>query len=221
MSAPSKLRLPAAERRQAILEAALRVFSQGSYAGATTAQIAREAGVSEPVLYRHFASKKELYFACLDEAWARLKAALAAVIEEVGPELAPLAIAKTGLGLRALRVLPPNLWLSGIVESSEDEEIREHVRAHMREVHDHIADTLRQAQAIGAVPAERDPEAEAWIFLAGGLLVTMGDRLGGLLGHEDFTRVATARYTWLFGKPPPESPAGLWHPSVETDTTGV
>ena len=221
MSAPSKLRLPAAERRQAILEAALRVFSQGSYAGATTAQIAREAGVSEPVLYRHFASKKELYFACLDEAWARLKAALAAVIEEVGPELAPLAIAKTGLGLRALRVLPPNLWLSGIVESSEDEEIREHVRAHMREVHDHIADTLRQAQAIGAVPAERDPEAEAWIFLAGGLLVTMGDRLGGLLGHEDFTRVATARYTWLFGKPPPESPPGLWHPSVGTDTTGV
>jgi len=221
VSAPSKLRLPAAERRQAILEAALRVFSQGSYAGATTAQIAREAGVSEPVLYRHFASKKELYFACLDEAWARLKAALAAVIEEVGPELAPLAIAKTGLGLRALRVLPPNLWLSGIVESSEDEEIREHVRAHMREVHDHIADTLRQAQAIGAVPAERDPEAEAWIFLAGGLLVTMGDRLGGLLGHEDFTRVATARYTWLFGKPPPESPPGLWHPSVGTDTTGV
>jgi AcrR family transcriptional regulator len=221
VSAPSKLRLPAAERRQAILEAALRVFSQGSYAGATTAQIAREAGVSEPVLYRHFASKKELYFACLDEAWARLKAALAAVIEEVGPELAPLAIAKTGLGLRALRVLPPNLWLSGIVESSEDEEIREHVRAHMREVHDHIADTLRQAQAIGAVPAERDPEAEAWIFLAGGLLVTMGDRLGGLLGHEDFTRVATARYTWLFGKPPPESPQGLWHPSVETHMTGV
>ena len=38
----------------------------------------------------------------------------------------------------------------------------------------------------------------------------MGDRLGGLLGDEDFTRVATSRYTWLFGKPPPESPQGLW-----------
>ncbi|MGE5690883.1 MAG: TetR/AcrR family transcriptional regulator [Pseudomonadota bacterium] len=221
MTASPKLRLPAAERRQALLEAALRVFSQGSYAGATTAEIARVAGVSEPVLYRHFPSKKELYFACLDEAWARLKEALTETIERVGLERAPLAVAQTGTGLRALRVLPPNLWLSGIVESSEDPEIADHVRAHMREVHDFIADTLRRAQSIGVIPVERDPEAEAWIFVGGGLLVTMADRLGGLLGHEDFSRVATARYTWLFGKPPAEPPQGFWHPSVGRDRSGV
>ena len=62
-------RLPAAERRRAIVRAALRVFSSTSYAGATTAEIAREAGVSEPVLYRHFASKRALWVACLDVAW--------------------------------------------------------------------------------------------------------------------------------------------------------
>ncbi len=41
--------------RVALIDAALRVFASGSYSGATTAEIAREARVSEPILYRHFA----------------------------------------------------------------------------------------------------------------------------------------------------------------------
>lgn len=200
MSRPSTTRLPAPERRQAILEAATRVFAQGSYARATTAQIAREAGVSEPILYRHFASKRELYVACLDAAWDELRAALRQKIEELGPEEAPIAIARTGLGLRELRALPPNLWISAIVEAGDDPEVRTSVRRHIREVHDFVADTLRKAQARGVIPADRDADAEAWIFVAGGLLLTIGDRLGGVLGHDDFTRVATQRYRWLFGK---------------------
>src|ERR671936_1737727 len=85
MTEAPPIRLPAAERRSAIIEAALRVFSEGSYAGATTAEIAREAGVSEPLLYRHFSSKRELYFACLDEAWRRIRSRLEAKIQVLGP----------------------------------------------------------------------------------------------------------------------------------------
>ena len=48
----------------------------GSYARSTTAEIARVAGVSEPIIYRHFPSKKELWFASLDEAWRELRAAI-------------------------------------------------------------------------------------------------------------------------------------------------
>src|SRR6185436_2135822 len=62
-------KLSGEERRQAVLETARRVFSASSYRGATTAEIAREAGISEPILYRHFGSKRDLYIACLDEAW--------------------------------------------------------------------------------------------------------------------------------------------------------
>jgi AcrR family transcriptional regulator len=63
-------RLPAAERRLELVETAVRVFAEGSYRGTTTAEIARAAGVSEPILYRHFASKRDLYFAALDRVWA-------------------------------------------------------------------------------------------------------------------------------------------------------
>ena len=60
--------------------AALQVFSSTSYAGATTAEIAREAGVCEPILYRHFASKRDLWFACLDVAWEETRRRLAGKI---------------------------------------------------------------------------------------------------------------------------------------------
>src|SRR5205814_4823108 len=65
-------RLTAVERRQAVLDTACRVFSRSSYRGATTADIAREAGISEPILYRHFGSKRDLYLACLEHAYDEL-----------------------------------------------------------------------------------------------------------------------------------------------------
>ena len=70
----STTRLPAEERRAALLETACRLFSEGSYRGTTTADIAREAGVTEPVLYRHFDSKRDLYLACLEATWAGVRA---------------------------------------------------------------------------------------------------------------------------------------------------
>ena len=66
-------RMPAPARRQALVDTALRVFSEGSYRGTTTAEIVRAAGVSEPILYRHFDSKRGLYLACIEEAWRRLR----------------------------------------------------------------------------------------------------------------------------------------------------
>lgn len=189
-------RLGAAERRQGIVDAALRVFAGGSYSGATTAEIAREAGVSEPILYRHFASKRELYFACLDEAWARLRAAIEARVGELGDDDVFGAITRTD---RSLRVLTPTLWIQALTEAGEDPEIARYLREHMREVHDYIAGAARLAQTTGVMAADRDPDAEAWIFMAGGLLVSVADRLGGLLGEDDLARIVGERMRWLTG----------------------
>jgi hypothetical protein len=47
---------------------------------------------------------------------------------------------------------------------------------------------------------DRDAEAEAWILVGGGLLATMDNRLGGLLG-ADLQRVRTERRRWMLAKP--------------------
>ena len=61
------LRLSALERRSAILESAIKLFSERGFRGVTTRELAQAVGVSEPVLYQHFPSKKELYKAIIEE----------------------------------------------------------------------------------------------------------------------------------------------------------
>ena len=194
-------RLPADERRRAIVQAALRVFSSGSYSGATTAEIAREAGVTEPVLYRHFASKRDLWIACLDAAWEEfsvvLDVVLGAMVAGHGPAELPPAMA------RWKKALMPNLWMQGITEAAEDREIRKHVARHMRTVHDHAAARLREAQGAGLMPADRNADAEAWVMIAGALLRSVAYRLGGLLDDDDLAAIQRERMRWLLGHEAP------------------
>jgi hypothetical protein len=72
----------------------------------------------------------------------------------------------------------------------------------MQEVHDFVAGAIRAAQRAGGVLAERDAEAEAWIVVAGGLLISVGDRLGGPPADADLGRIARARHAWLTGGKP-------------------
>ncbi|OLE00309.1 MAG: hypothetical protein AUG91_04600 [Actinobacteria bacterium 13_1_20CM_4_69_9] len=150
--------MAAAERRQHLIETAIRLFTDGSYHSTTTAEIARAAGISEPILYRHFASKRELYLAALEHVWAKARAE----------------------------------WQRG------DPELRRHLRVHMREVHDFVADLVRSGQAQGAIAAERDPDSEAWIMLAGGILGMVGRRVG-LLNDRELAGIRAARLSWLRG----------------------
>ncbi|HYT50371.1 MAG TPA: helix-turn-helix domain-containing protein [Pyrinomonadaceae bacterium] len=60
-------RMAGGERRLQILRVAMRLFSQHGFRGTTTKEIAAAAGVSEAMVFRHFATKEELYSAILDQ----------------------------------------------------------------------------------------------------------------------------------------------------------
>ena len=59
-------RMAGEDRRMQILSVAVRLFSQRGFRGTTTKEIAQSAGVSEAMVFRHFATKVELYSAILD-----------------------------------------------------------------------------------------------------------------------------------------------------------
>jgi TetR/AcrR family transcriptional regulator len=187
-------RLPKAQRRQAVLETACRVFSQSSYRGATTSEIAAEAGVSEPILYRHFGSKRELYLACLEQAWQRLRACS----EGVTGERRLSAIATEYMDNRG-PVKLIDLWIQALGVAADDEVIAGALREQIREVHGWFVELIQEGQAEGTLQPDRDPIAEAWILLGGGMLATIDGRLGGFLG-EDLARVRHERRRWLTGR---------------------
>src|SRR6516165_10394159 len=69
----STTRMPRAQRREQILEAATRAFARGGFANTGLDAIAAEAGVTPVILYRHFASKADLYREVIECGHARLR----------------------------------------------------------------------------------------------------------------------------------------------------
>ena len=53
------------KRHQDILDVAVRIFNSKGYQSATTAEIAKAARISEPTMYKHFPSKKDLFLSCV------------------------------------------------------------------------------------------------------------------------------------------------------------
>jgi len=194
----TRQRLSAFERRQAVLDTACRVFSKLSYRGATTAEIAREAGISEPILYRHFGSKRDLYLACLDEAWRSFREGAEQAMAQ--DPLRCLGAVADAYMAKDKRIRVVDLWIQALTVAPEDKVIAVALRKQVREVHEFFAGVIRDGQQRGVVIEDRDPVAEAWIFVAGGLLATMDSRLGGVLG-DDLERVRTERRRWMLDTP--------------------
>jgi AcrR family transcriptional regulator len=192
-------RMAAAERRQHLVETAIRLFTEGSYHGTTTAEIARAAGVSEPILYRHFASKRDLYLAALEHVWAKTRESWQRALDETPDACAAIeAIGKGHVSVRSPKLHLTELWVQALSEASEDPALRRHLRKHMREVHDFVADLVRRGQNEGAIAPDRDADSEAWIMLAGGILGMVGRRVG-LLDDTELQAIRAARLSWLRG----------------------
>lgn len=75
-SEPTK-RLTGEQRRTQLLEVAARLFAERGYQATTMDDVAEAAGVTKPLLYQHFNSKKDLYLELVDEVAGRILSAIA------------------------------------------------------------------------------------------------------------------------------------------------
>ena len=77
-------RLPAPRRRSQLLAVALRVFAERGYHPTSMNDLAEAAGVTKPVLYQHFRSKRALYLELLEDVGEQLRDAIDKATTEAG-----------------------------------------------------------------------------------------------------------------------------------------
>jgi AcrR family transcriptional regulator len=158
-------RISAGDRRAMIVTAATGVFGEKGYAAAGVADIARAAGVSERLLYKHFpAGKRELFHAAIERVTEM-------VVERY--RRAPVGAAAALRQLYAGRFAPPGapgalrpLLLMRAHIGADDPETRQVLRASSDRVQAAVEDYLIGQQQRGAIRPELDPKALAWIWTA-------------------------------------------------------
>jgi len=184
--------------------AAIHEFAARGYRDVGTVDVARRVGVSEPAIYRHFASKLEMYLAALDDSTRTIDDAWRSLAERAPTPLHALqAIGRWCF--EQLRENPPELALRAraLVEISEPT-ATERLRVHFEAARSTIERLYRAARDAGQLPDTLDVRARAWAFMGIGALLDRTQLLG--LGAELDTGVVRSLVVSvlpeLAGRPP-------------------
>jgi AcrR family transcriptional regulator len=88
-TAAGRQRVPAHERRDALIDSAVHEFARGGLHGTPVDRIARAVGVAQPYVFALFGSKRELFLAAVERGFEAIEATFTAVAEAFDPATAP------------------------------------------------------------------------------------------------------------------------------------
>jgi len=153
------MRRSAEERREEIVTIALRQFAEGGYHGTSTEAIAREAGLSQPYLFRLFGTKRDLFLACIERCFTTVSAVFAEAVTGDTPDER-----KESMGRAYVERLLPDrhallFQLQGY--ATNEPAIQVAVRRNFGEL-------VRTVAGLAGVP-----ESEMWLFFANGMLLNV------------------------------------------------
>jgi AcrR family transcriptional regulator len=129
-------RMPAEQRRELVLGEAMAAFAAHGYAGTSTEEVARRAGISQPYLFRLFPTKKALFLALVERCFRRVRDEFAAAAGELTGEEALTAMADAYEVLLDDRILL--LLQMQAYAACEDPEIRDATRTGFRKLWEQI-----------------------------------------------------------------------------------
>ena len=196
-TAPRRRRMSAAERREAIIEAAVHEFAHGGLHGTPVDRIARAVGVAQPYVFSLFSSKRELFLAAV----ARCFATVGDVFERAAAAYDPtLAAAGTdmlsAMGQAYVEMLERDrdelMLQHQSYAACDDPVVRDQVRAHYAELVAHV-------QRLSQAPPERIDQ-----FFSYGMWLNVA----AAMGVPDIKAGCEWMLAEAGGAQPPGQPAG-------------
>lgn len=173
-----------------ILAAAARLFAEGGSEKMTTAALARAAGISEPILYRHFSSKGALLRALIEDVLEVVQGRLheaARTAPDAGAALDRLCSSYPAL---ARRMDVESRVIARALAERPSGPVREALRRHYESYEELLAGFVRRAQKERRFRSDVPPRVVAWYFIHGAVgyqltqgLEASGQRVPGFERH--------------------------------------
>lgn len=155
-------------RYEQIIISSIDVFARTNYDKATTAMIAKEAGIAEGTLYKYFSSKKELFLECFRYVEDLLLRRYRDIYHETGDD--PVEYLKR-VAQSYLEFVMENpqmrKFVAFILNNSFDEDFGSELVRFVKLNVDTTERMIKEGQKRGQITAEIDPRGAAWIFVGG------------------------------------------------------
>jgi len=161
-------RMRGEDRRALILEQAKKVFAREGYRAASTGELARASGITEPILYRHFGSKQKLYLAVLKKLSEEFMERMQTLVERRVKNNLLDGLTFLLLDYRNAAMADHDnihLLLNAALESN-DPEVAQLTQAHNRAMYALVYGLLEQAQKQGLIARQLDLSAATWGYLS-------------------------------------------------------
>jgi len=162
-------RLKAPQRREQLIAVATRLFARHGYDATTTASIAEAAGVTEPILYRHFKSKQDLFVAivrAMSQQMLREWEERIAVIADPAKRIRAVAEA---VPEHIKRLADAYHVLHGALATSQDKKVHAVLREHYAQIEAFFRKVVLDGQKSGVFRADLDPRSAAWQMILSGI----------------------------------------------------
>ena len=174
-------RLKAPQRREQLIDVATKLFASFGYDATTTAAIAKAAGVTEPILYRHFKSKQELFVAIVKSVSDATLKHWHGIIRKVTDPAQRIRLVAEGMPQHFRKLEDQYHVLHGALSTSRDRKVLSVMRDHYRQIEKFFAQLVSEGQKSGAFRKDLDPRAASWQLIFSGIGYAMINlNIGGM-----------------------------------------